>query len=1332
MSTAGAPPPVPGDPPPAAGEHVPAPDGTATGGPGLSPAGAQAGGEVPGAEGEHGGARAAAGQRLAPGPGVVHQHGQASGEARVYQAARDLHVHHADGVSSALTRTDPARLECPYPGMAAFGPDQAQWFFGRAGQVNALLAKLDERRERGGELVVVAPSGAGKSSLLRAGVVPRLKAGALPGSQYWPCLELAPGERPLTALASQAAAVLGTSPGLLTGDGPDRFRAAVAEALRDRRGAPGGRVVIVVDQLEELFTLCPDEEERHRFLAALADAARPLASGEPPAGGEPPPALVIYGLRAAFYSQCADYPPLWAALRDGQLPLTAMSGRELREAILFPAQAVGLEVAEGLIELLLSDLAADPDGPAGEPGSYRAGRLPLLAYALRATWLERRGHVLTVDGYRATGGIHRAVAVKAEETYRGLNEPGQQAARNLFLRLVKIGHGMEDTRRRVSRSELADSATDPIALMTALNAFTQQRLLLQEEQTAQITHEALLSAWPRLRRWIDQDRAGNIARQDLEDAAARWDQGQRQAAALYRGSVLETARKAAAPPHNRDLTGTAQAFLAASARQARRSSRLRRGAVALLTALTLVAAGTAGLALQERSAALTQRNAALANQAVAEAATVQDSQPGLARQLIAAAVHIKLTPEVAAALAGSDAIPQDIQVRANQFAYSPDSRLLAIAQGGTTQPTISEPRVLNGGFLLYDTTTLRQLSVRVIGHVPVSVAFAPSGRQLAVTTGSAVQFWDITSPRAPALAGSLHPAGGADTVAFSPDGRTLATANGGHSVLLWDLAGGGLPAAPVSRIDTGASYPGSLSFQPGGPLLSVGVLPPSDIETVQLWNVADPRRPARVPASLGRVYSSSFAPDGGHLVTDTGFGVRLWPVSARGKVGTARPLPAAAGAVMTNGTTYGPGDQIATAYDDGYIRIWDATDPGAPSLAAQLPDINANGSPQLAFSPDGNSLAVQFPAGTVNRGSAASAHHLSTIRIWHIADGWERGAAAAVRTGTGTAAVLAVSPDQHLLAAGGDSQIWLADVRDPRHPRPLATIAAPPDVNALAFSPDSGMLAAASGSALIVADVSGLLRHPGHPPVTRVPYPAGGAEVTALAFGPGGSLLAAGDMAGNVVIFALSGRTAAPVATAQGHGWVRSLVFIADSRGSLLATASLAGSVDLWDLPSMSGIRHAGHVAEPDQIEGLASPSGTGLLAGVARDDLLRIWAASKAHGFSQVRAVRDTGELVAVSASPDGRRLATLGKDQTARVYDLTRSGPVLSELINLGGTAGFDIQFLGNDMIAVTTSHATVDIWDLNPDMARRLCPGTGLTITRAAWHQDIPGLPYRPPCG
>ena len=334
--------------------------------------------------------------------GTVVQAGSISGGVRV----RNEQHHHYQDRDRGVRRTesDSVATQCPYPGLAAFEREQARWFFGRDELVAELVALLDDRLRTGGIQVVVAPSGAGKSSLLHAGLLPKLDSGALPGSSRWPQLVFTPTAHPLTALATQIASLTEADPATVASEletDPEHGVAMLRETLRAHvgDGGDGARVVVVVDQFEELFTLCTDEQHRRAFVEVLSQVASPP---ETAADGQPV-GLVVVGVRADFYAACLNYPPLRRALQDSPLVVGPMSVTELREAILYPAQHVGLDIEPGLVELLLGELG-NTTTPAREDATpnYEAGRLPLLAHALRATWQQRHGHTLTVAGYRVT------------------------------------------------------------------------------------------------------------------------------------------------------------------------------------------------------------------------------------------------------------------------------------------------------------------------------------------------------------------------------------------------------------------------------------------------------------------------------------------------------------------------------------------------------------------------------------------------------------------------------------------------------------------------------------------------------------------------------------------------------------------------------------------------------------------------------------------------------------------------------------------------------------------------------------------------------------------
>lgn len=319
----------------------------------------------------------------------------------------------------AEAHTDPGSAEAcgtppPYAGLRSFREQDAEWFFGR----ERLVEELAERLERQRFVVVIGASGSGKSSLLRAGLVPRLRPVAT-------TVVLTPGPRPLEECAVQLGALAGVTPGGLyeeLKEDPANLGRVVRQAIA-RSGAD--ELVLVVDQFEETFTLCPDDAERDRFIAALVTAASAEAGR----------CRVALGVRADFYAHCTHHAPLVEAMRDAQVPVGPMNLDELRRAVVKPAQQAGLTV-EGA---LLASLTAQAHG--------QAGVLPLLSHALLQTWRRRRGNALTLAAFDAAGGLEGGLARTAEEFYQRLDPEQRKLAQGVFMRLTALGEGTEDTRR---------------------------------------------------------------------------------------------------------------------------------------------------------------------------------------------------------------------------------------------------------------------------------------------------------------------------------------------------------------------------------------------------------------------------------------------------------------------------------------------------------------------------------------------------------------------------------------------------------------------------------------------------------------------------------------------------------------------------------------------------------------------------------------------------------------------------------------------------------------------------------------------------------------------
>jgi len=522
--------------------------------------------------------------------------------------------------------------------------------------------------------------------------------------------------------------------------------------------------------------------------------------------------LVVIGLRADFYDRTAAYPELVPHLQDRQVLVGPIDEAGLREAIEKPAASAGLIADAALVEVLLADLGvrAHPGATlastvkgspervraTGGDNSYAAGRLALLSYALQQTWRNRDGRRLTVAGYRATGGIDGAVAQAADSVYNRLGPAGQDASQRVLLRLVTLGEGTPDSRRRASPAELTGAEDNERAALTrqVLADLIDARLVTADEDTVEITHEALLTAWPRLHQWLTDDRAGLRIYRDLTDAARDWQLEGPDPSRLFRGTRLAVAQDWATR-HGQDLNVRERAFLTASRHDQLRASRRRRFAIAVLLAVTLTAITFAGIAVhnadnatRQADNAARQHAIALSRQLAAESLATDSTDPMTARQLAVAAWHIFPTNQADSAMTTLLAEQQqDGRLPAatahdgvNGVAFSPDGKLLASADGDGTV-WLWNPATGQRAATLHATSSFRY-------GVP-GVAFSPDGALLAsADTDGTVRLWNPATGQpagAPIQAGAQT---GVVAVAFSPNGKLLASASDDGTVRLWQVS----------------------------------------------------------------------------------------------------------------------------------------------------------------------------------------------------------------------------------------------------------------------------------------------------------------------------------------------------------------------------------------------------------------------------------------------------------------------------------------------------------------------------------------------------------------
>lgn len=450
---------------------------------------------------------------------------------------------HDPTLSSASidTRVAAARVENPFKGLRPFTEDDADDFFGR----DALAERMLEALRAGNRLIaLVGPSGSGKSSVVAAGLIPRLRAGRVPGSEGWTLASMVPGANPVDEVEALLGRALGrpTKPRSvrwIEHDGP--AQGAIVWSIPD-----GARLLLVIDQFEDLFSVA-DEVARRRFLRALTAGLAELDGR----------LTVLLTLRADFYDRPLLDPDFAEVFIPAVMNVLPMTTDELTEAIVGPAERAGVTVEPGLMAELVADTAAQP------------GALPLLQYALTELFDRHDGATLTLAEYHALGGLRGILSRRAESLYGELGDSERQVAMQVFLRLVRLGRGAIDSRRRLPLSELTDLAGDPVALSEVLDAFGRHRLLSFDRDpvtggaTVEVAHEALLREWDRLAGWIDSHRAALRRHATFNAAAEEWETAGRNPDYLLAGTRLDDL-DAVAREDTLQLTGRERAFLEAS------------------------------------------------------------------------------------------------------------------------------------------------------------------------------------------------------------------------------------------------------------------------------------------------------------------------------------------------------------------------------------------------------------------------------------------------------------------------------------------------------------------------------------------------------------------------------------------------------------------------------------------------------------------------------------------------------------------------------------------------------------------------------------------------
>lgn len=1168
---------------------------------------------------------------------------------------------------------------CPYKGLNYFDEADADLFVGR----EELTGKLVEHvlsmtsREPPNQprfLAVVGASGSGKSSLVRAGLVPALRWNKQ--SIDWRILILTPTAHPLESLAAsltqESSSVAATA--TLMDDLARDSRSLQIFARRKLGAKDGSHLLLLIDQFEELFALCRSEEERAAFIDNLLTAASETDGL----------VITLITLRADFYAHCANYIQLREALAKNQEYIGAMNAEELRRAIEEPARRGRWEFEPGLVDLLLHDIGHEP------------GALPLLSHALLETWQRRRGRMMTLSGYTSSGGVRGAIAETAEAVFTDQFTPEQQEiARRIFLRLTELGDetATGDTRRRATITELVLKPGERDSTHGVLKALADARLITTSEDTVEVAHEALIREWPTLRGWLEDNREGLRLHRHLTEAAQEWDGLNREPDLLYRGARLTQVQEWAGT-HKAEMNKLEHEFLGASMskaqqeaveREAQRQRELEAaqklaesekhraeeqtsfakqlskramyltGAfiVALIMALTALYFGS-----RARETAVTAQNERrLATSRELAAAALNNLSVDPERSILLALQSAETTKSV-----DGTVLPETVEALHHSIVASP----IRLTLKGFNDWVVSTDFSSDGKYLAAigkDGTTILwdAKSGKEVYRLPGStapndafgtqrLAFSADGTRLAVADSNLIKIWGVSSgDLLSTLTGHKYDVW---AVAFSPDGKRLAS--GGFNegaVRIWDISTG---EALILEGHTAAIE--GLAFHPNGEWLATA----SDDFTMKIWDTATGELLREVVDFQDVVDGVAFNSDGTRLAaTSTGVELRIWDAT---NIEGNEILRIEENVSLV---AFSPdGSQIAAASGSN-IKIWDA------NTAQELRTLigHAGWVLDIVFSPDGTQLA--------------SASFDETTKVWSITPGKEEVAV----SGQGILfAHVAFSPDGTLFAtdgADGSATIWDAITGESKQ----TFMEHRGRVFGIAFGTKGNLFATAGvdGTVNVWDTKTGQKLH------ALAAHMDG---VRDVAFSADGTIIATSGFDGTAKIWdATTGNKLHELPVKDS--FVLGVAFSPD--GARLATSSTDENARIWDTQT-GGLLFtlSGH---SDPLPDIAySPDGT-KLATASQDGTAIVWDTST--GSKLLTLTGHGSEIQSVAFSPDGNFIATGSGDNTAKLWDTETGKEALTLPGHLGGVTGVAFSPLeGGSQLAVASVDGVVRVFLLQID--------------------------------
>ncbi|WP_438026667.1 nSTAND1 domain-containing NTPase [Sorangium sp. So ce233] len=1166
--------------------------------------------------------------------------------------------------------------ESPFPGLSAFQEADAARFFGRDREIAAVAPRLRSEQL----LVIAGPSGAGKSSFVRAGLLPALKG----SGDRWEAFVLRPGRRPLSALAdvlmqvaeaeraSGATArsdVTAGSPELPDHDGLVATLRAQPGYLgarlraRCRREGAGRRILLFVDQFEELYTLGASAEELAVFISGLAGAADDASS----------PLRVLLAVRSDFLERMADDHGFISDVTRGLWFLPPMGRAGLRDALMAPLEAAGVrfEAAE-IVEHMLGTLEGT------------RSPLPLLQFTAAKLWerRDRARRLLTRESYEQLGGVAGALSAHADAVLLAMSLREQRLARAVLLRLVTP----ERTRAVVNLGELreaaqggAGSAGDAVAQV--IQRLAGARLLLIEagdEETGcardrtkvELVHESLIDRWPRLGQWLAESERDAQFLARLRAAAQQWEASGQAVGLLWRDRAAEDARQwrerrraERGADWRVGLGDREERYMLAVVALHERARRLRRrltlGVIAALCAVALVVSGLAIRASQQATRASQQ--ATRANQQAIRAdeeATRAQAEAREARNATRVATAREMQADPTTVLA----IVREVEPPNLPRGWATLAR--SALNSGVSRAVLSHPDVVTQAGYSPDGKRIVTACADAIARVwnadgtgePVvlrghesrvtSAAFSPDGKRVVTASyDRTARVWNADGTGQPVvLRGHEDAVRGA---AFSPDGERVATASNDRTARVWNVDGAGQPV--VLRGHEEVAY--AAAFSAGGRRIVTA----SYDRTARVWNADGTGEPIVLRGHEDGVYSAAFSPDGTRVVTASwDKTARIWDADGAGK-----PVILRGHEEKLTGAAFSlDGRRIATASWDRTARVWNADGTGEPMILRGHED----GVNSAAFSPDGTHVvtassdktartwdvegadepmrlrghkdAIYSAAFSPDGARIVSASIDRTVRIWN-ADGTGE---PLVLRGHGDGILSAeFSPDgQRIVTASWDrtARVWNADGKG----RPLVLRGHEAEVSSAAFSPDGQRIVTASWDRTArVWNADGKDR----PLVLRGHQD----EVDSATFSPDGKRIVTTSRDHTARVWNTDG-TGEPLVLRGHENWVYSAAFSPD--GKRVVTASYDGTARVWNTDGTGEPRTLrGH--EHNVLSAVFSPDGK-RIATASQDKTIRVW---NADGTGEPLVLRGSDSPVNdVAFSPDGKRIVSASDDKVVRVW--------------------------------------------------------------------------------